>query len=92
MKKRLLLICLTLLTCVSLLSTGALAAGTLYAKPYYTNPQPGTAVPASETGATPAEPYSYSETSLFGENNSWFSCDGASYDNIEFEAVFTQID
>ena len=92
MKKRLLLICLTLLTCVSLLSTGALAAGALYAKPYYTDPQPGTAVPASETGATPAEPFSYSETSLFGEGNSWFSCDGASYDDIEFEAVFTQID
>ncbi len=93
MKKRLLLICLTLLTCVSLLSTGALAAGAfLCAKPYYTNPQPGTAVPASETGATPAEPFSYSETSLFGEGNSWFSCDGASYDDIEFEAVFTQID
>ena len=92
MKKRLLLICLTLLTCVSLLSTGALAAGALCAKPYYTNPQPGTAVPASETGATPAEPFSYSETSLFGEDNSWFSCDGASYDDIEFEAVFTQID
>lgn len=93
MKKRLLLISLTLLTCVSLLSTGALAAGAfLCAKPYYTNPQPGTAVPASETGATPAEPFSYSETSLFGEGNSWFSCDGASYDDIVFEAVFTQID
>lgn len=76
MKKRLLLTCLTLLTCVSLLSTGALAAYTVpEMNPYYTPPT-GTATPASNDGATEAEPYVFTAKLLFakwGEGNPLFS-------------------
>lgn len=62
------------------------ATATIYAKPYYTDPAAGSAQPASADGSIPVVSYTYSDTSLWGENKSWFSYSGTG--TIQFEPVF----
>lgn len=62
------------------------ATATIYAKPFYTAPTAGSAQPASADGSISAVSYTYSDTSLLGENSSWFSYTGT--ETIQFEPVF----
>lgn len=83
--RRLLGFFLSLCLILTLIPISVSAAG-ISAKTSYTDPAVGDASPASEDGSVSAVPYTYSDNSLWGDSQSWFSYSGE--DEIEFEAEF----
>lgn len=62
------------------------ANSSISAKPWYTDPDPGTASPASADGSIGAVSYIYSDIPLRGASNSWFYYTGT--EEVCYEAVF----